>query len=70
MLKQCFHLCCPFYPKLNGNLQTQDVPGEDAVGGLQESIHVATQGVADLCFEEEEDEDGYYTKDLPEHACK
>ncbi|CAK8678226.1 unnamed protein product [Clavelina lepadiformis] len=50
--------------------QTQDGPGEDAVGGLQESIHVATQGVADLCFEEEEDEDGFYTKDLPEHACR
>jgi len=43
---------------------------DDVAGGLQESIHVATQGVADLRFEEEEDEDAYYTKDLPEHACR
>ena len=37
---------------------------------MQESIHIATQGVADLRFEEDEDEDAYYTKDLPEHACR
>lgn len=43
--------------------------GEDGMG-LQEQIHVATQGVADLRFEEEEEEDTYYTKDLPEHACR
>ena len=58
-------------------LQTQDGPddgadnaNEEGVSGLQESIHAATQGVADLRFEEDEDEDAYYTKDLPEHACR
>lgn len=42
---------------------------ENEAVGLQEQIHMATQGVADLRFEEEDEEDTYYTKDLPVHAC-
>ncbi|XP_078488507.1 regulator of nonsense transcripts 1 [Ciona intestinalis] len=60
------------------NSQTQEVAGEDEglvgrdddLGGLQENIHIATQGVADLRFEEDDDEDGFYTRDLPDHACR
>ena len=51
--------------------QTQDVaPEEGLTAGLQETVHAATQGVANLCFEEEEDEDAFYMKDLPPHACR
>ena len=42
---------------------------EPDLGGLQENVHAATQGVSDLRFEEEDEEDTFYTKDLPKHAC-
>ncbi|UYV80578.1 UPF1 [Cordylochernes scorpioides] len=37
--------------------------------GLDRDVATATQGLSELTFEEDE-EDQYYTKDLPEHACK
>jgi len=57
-----------------GGSQTQDCNDDDTIeeetSGLQESVHTATQRVADLCFEEDEDEDAYCIKNLPEHACR
>lgn len=38
-------------------------------GGLDDSVAKASQLLAELNFEEDE-EDTYYTKDLPVHACR
>jgi len=38
-------------------------------GGVDDSVAKASQLLADLNFEEDE-EDAYYTKDLPLHACR
>lgn len=55
----------PFCPSLQVN-------GPDDVlhnGGLEDSVAKASQLLAELNFEEDE-EDTYYTKDLPAHACR
>ncbi|XP_035667154.1 regulator of nonsense transcripts 1-like isoform X1 [Branchiostoma floridae] len=53
------------------NLHSQ-VNGQDGSlqNGLDDGIGAATQAMGELNFEEEEEEDTYYTKDLPNHACK
>lgn len=38
-------------------------------GGVDDSVAKASQLLAELNFEEDE-EDTYYTKDLPVHACR
>lgn len=38
-------------------------------GGVDDSVAKASQLLAELNFEEDE-EDAYYTKDLPVHACR
>lgn len=38
-------------------------------GGMDDSVAKASQLLAELNFEEDE-EDTYYTKDLPVHACR
>lgn len=38
-------------------------------GGVDDSVAKASQLLAELNFEEDE-EDTYYTKDLPLHACR
>lgn len=38
-------------------------------GGVNDSVAKASQLLAELNFEEDE-EDTYYTKDLPVHACR
>lgn len=38
-------------------------------GGVDDSVAKASQLLAELNFEEDE-EDTYYTKDLPSHACR
>ena len=38
-------------------------------GGVDDSVAKASQLLAELNFEEDE-EDSYYTKDLPLHACR
>jgi len=38
------------------------------VNGLDNDIKSATQGMGELTFEED-DEDQFYLKDLPKHAC-
>lgn len=38
-------------------------------GGMEDSVAKASQLLAELNFEEDE-EDTYYTKDLPVHACR
>ena len=37
--------------------------------GIDRDVCATTQSLGELTFQEEE-EDQYYTKDLPEHACK
>lgn len=37
--------------------------------GIDRDVCTTTQSLGELTFQEEE-EDQYYTKDLPEHACK
>uniref|UniRef100_A0A646QDS3 DNA helicase n=1 Tax=Hemiscolopendra marginata TaxID=943146 RepID=A0A646QDS3_9MYRI len=53
--------------------QSQSTPnqinGEVITNGLDRDLSSATQGLGELTFEEDE-EDQYYMKDLPEHACK
>ena len=39
---------------------------EEAAG---DGVEAATEGVKELTFEEDEEE-SFYTKDLPQHACK
>lgn len=43
------------------------LPGEVRTNGLE--VAAAGQALGELTFEEDE-EDQYYAKDLPEHACK
>lgn len=43
-------------------------PDLSLTNGL-DNVCSATQSLGELTFQEEE-EDQYYTKDLPEHACK
>ena len=44
-------------------------PGEIPVqNGLDKDVASTTQGVNELTFEEDEEE-AFYTKDLPQHAC-
>ena len=46
------------------------VNGPDGVtaNGLDKDVNSTTQGVSELTFEEDE-EDQFYMKDLPKHAC-
>ena len=37
--------------------------------GIDKDVANATQGVNELTFEEDEEE-AFYTKDLPQHACR
>lgn len=45
--------------------QVSEVPLQNGVDG---SVNQITQGVGDLQFEEDEEEQ-FYMKDLPKHAC-
>ena len=50
-------------------LRVQVNGGETPVqNGVDLSVNPITQGVGELNFEEEE-EDQFYMKDLPKHAC-
>ncbi|XP_074649914.1 regulator of nonsense transcripts 1-like [Tubulanus polymorphus] len=48
--------------------QVNGPEGLTVVNGLDVDINAVTHGVGELTFEEDE-EDTYYTKDLPKHAC-
>uniref|UniRef100_T1J7E0 DNA helicase n=1 Tax=Strigamia maritima TaxID=126957 RepID=T1J7E0_STRMM len=50
------------------SIQSQ-INGEIIQNGLDRDLSATTQGLGELTFEEDE-EDQYYMKDLPEHACK
>lgn len=46
--------------------QVNEVPVQNGIDGTVTTI---TQGVGELQFEEEEEEEQFYMKDLPKHAC-
>lgn len=46
-----------------------DGPEMTTHNGIERDVITTTQGLGELTFEEDE-EDQYYTKDLPDHACK
>lgn len=56
-----------FYFKVNGELESNEVLVDQS--GLESEIKTATQRINELNFEEDED-DQYCLKDLPEYACK
>ena len=43
--------------------------GSPAVNGLAGSVAAATGGIGELTFEDADEEDQFYSKDLPKHAC-
>ena len=65
----------PSQTQTQGQTQSQldsQVNGPDEAllnGGVEDSVAKASQLLTELNFEEDE-EDTYYTKDLPVHACR
>lgn len=49
-------------------VNTQQVSEAPLQNGIDGNVNQITQGVGDLQFEEEEEEQ-FYMKDLPKHAC-
>ena len=39
------------------------------MNGLAGSVAAATGGIGELTFEDADEEDQFYSKDLPKHAC-
>jgi len=51
---------------------SQDVDakeGSPLLNGIAGSVTAATQGINELTFEDADEEDQFYAKDLPKHAC-
>lgn len=46
------------------------INGDVVPNGLDRDISSASQGLGELNFEEDEDDQQFYMKDLPDHACK
>ena len=62
-------LACHFYLAFC-HFQDNDVKEESpGLNGVAGSVAAATAGIGELTFEDADEEDQFYSKDLPKHAC-
>ena len=63
----CMTVSLPVYLFLFQDADAKE--GSPAVNGLAGSVAAATGGIGELTFEDADEEDQFYSKDLPKHAC-
>ena len=61
---------CVFIPRpslLSKDTDLKD--GSPGLNGVAGSVAAATAGIGELTFEDADEEDQFFAKDLPKHAC-
>lgn len=60
----------PFSLSMQAEPSDKPVENGFAEDGATDGVDEAAEGIKELTFEEDEEDQAFYTKDLPTHACK